>query len=576
MGAFDQGFAFGAGFPLRAAQHQQAYSDEEHETLLKGFNDSAANIQQRIAQVGTGSPEYAGLQSQLNQVIADRTALFHPNRPGGLERLGKMLWTKVHGESTPETAAPRIAEVPVAGTQGTTLPGMNGGMNITSPTLPATSVAVDTLPNTPVAPPRNAAEAKTRFAQDLAAGAPHSNQFQQMHQSLVEAGFSPEDAEKAVRVTAGLAPKPMMYRPFTPHYQNYKLADGTFKMFNLNDPYNQPPDGAMPVSTGAAMPHVSTAALETYIRSQFPDGATPEQREWAIRRFNSLTHPDTNSSHESIQYDSDGNAHIVTLATSSKKDFGAVNGPPPPSNSGIRPPVSNGPAGAQSAAAPTAAPTGPTTLTGQPVTVAQPAPATPPKTAGEARKRAASVKSSAAATGAPAAPAVDARVASIHKNTPAQSAADKKVGDFTALSKQADLAEKAPDDAVKQRSLVLALIRASAGRVNMQEYDSYVKRQGLANNLEQWANNMQSGALPADIFRKIIGVTRDYLSGAKAEQQEAYKGTNVAGKNGSGAEQGGEDTSAPPAEVVAKAAEGQFMHGPGGTYKKVNGKAVKQ
>jgi hypothetical protein len=535
MGAFDQGFAFGASTAQRQAAHKQAYSDEEHETMLGDLNNSITNLQKRIAEVGPGHPDYSGLQRQLNQVVADRTALFHPNQPGGLERLGKLLWEKVHGPDTPAADAPRIAEVPIAGTQGSTLPPMPGGgpggVSITTPNLPATSVPVDTRPSTPTNTP-TPAELKSRIPQDIAAGAQHTNQFRDLHQALVEGGFSPEDAAKAARISAGLAPKPISYRPVAPHWQPYKLADGSTQEFNLNDPNLDLPDGAIPVPLASTIPHQSTAAQETYIRSQFPNGATPEQREWAIRRYQGLLHPDGSSSHESIQYDSDGNAHIVTLASSNKKGFG-VNGPPPPNADGSSPQVSNG-----GAPAPTAArATGTATLSGQPVTVGQPtstAAVPPPKTAGEARKRVSSVKG-VAVPGVASAPAGDSRVADLHKNTPAQTAADKKVGDFTALSKQADLAEAAPNDAVKQRSLILALIRASAGRVNMQEYDSYVKRQGLANTLEQWANNAESGALPSDIFRKIIGVTRDYMAGAKAEQQEAYKNTNVKGKNGKGA-----------------------------------------
>jgi hypothetical protein len=535
MGAFDQGFAFGASTAERQAAHKQAYSDEEHETLLNGYNNTISNLQQRMATVGNNSPEYSGLQNQLNQVVADRTSLFHPERPGGIERLGKLLWSRVHGEPTVTTDPTRIAVEQTPGTQGTTLPGMGGGPSVTSPTLPALSVARDTLPNAPTVIP-TAGEAKARFAQDLSYGLTPQNPLLLFKKNVMEAlpHLQSQDVDKIMEIQAGLAPKPVMLRPTTPHWVNYKLPDGSFKEFNLNDQGTPIPEGATPVSAQTT-PHESTAALATYIRTWFPNGTTPEQREWAINRFKRLNTPGSTSSHEQIQYDSDGNPHIVRLNTSSQKEFFGPDGPPPANADGSSvqlPGVGSGKTATVAAPLATGA-AAVTTLSGQPVTAAQSVTAAP-KTPAEAKKRASAVrKNPQQADTAATEASPDPRLAGLHKNTPAQTAADKKVGDFTALTKQADLAEKAPEDAVKQRSLILALIRASAGRVNMQEYDSYVKRQGLANTIEQWANNAQTGALPADIFKKIIGVTRDYMAGAKAAQQEAYKNTNVKDKNGS-------------------------------------------
>ena len=599
MGVFSPG-AFVAGAAVRGYQQgaaqKQASTDEEHENMLAGYNESASNLKQRMAQVGPNSPEYAGLQTQLNQVVADTTALFHPNRPGGLERLGKLVWNKVHG--APPDQAPRVAETPVAGAESTTLPGMGGAVNLpgsagpvvgqlgtgnvagtatpaaslqgaapnlTTPALPASQVASDTAPNTPIVPPRNAAEARQRYTEDLAAGAAAAhpqNPLMLLRQNVSQAlpHLSPQDLDKVTEIAAGLQAKPIAQRQLHPNVLNFKHPDGKVASHDVNDPDDQPPEGSVRMSAQSA-PHQSTSQFETYVRSWFPDGGTPQQREWLMVRKKRLESPGTSSSREGVYYDTNGDPHIVRLSSSSQKEFYGPDGPPPPNADGSRPQLPPVNAGANSG-----------TTTSAPATAAG---AATPKTAGEARRQASTVRNGTAAPGA------DSRLAGIHKNTPAQTEADKKVGEFKLLSTLADESAQHPT-AVNQRNLVLSLIRASAGRVNMQEYNSYVKGQGLANTVEQWANNTTTGMLPDEIFAGIVSLTRDFLKASKASQQEAYKGSNVKGKNGSDEAPAAPPANAapleegPPANVVSAAQEGQYFHGPGGvSYRKINGKAVK-
>jgi hypothetical protein len=88
MGGFNQAFQAG----LSQQSDKSRLSDEEHQQALQEKNQSIAALQAKMAEVGPNHPEYAGLQDQLSRVMEDRTALYHPNQPGGLERLGAALW----------------------------------------------------------------------------------------------------------------------------------------------------------------------------------------------------------------------------------------------------------------------------------------------------------------------------------------------------------------------------------------------------------------------------------------------------------------------------------------------------
>jgi hypothetical protein len=148
--------------------------------------------------------------------------------------------------------------------------------------------------------------------------------------------------------------------------------------------------------------------------------------------------------------------------------------------------------------------------------------------------------------------------------TPAQTKADEAVNTATQVASLADLAQQHPT-AQNQKNLALAVIRGAAGRVNMQEYDILTKRAGLANSVEAWANSVSTGMLPDEVFKGLIGVTKDNLKAAQAAQAQSRKPI------GGTPDQG----NMPPQSVIDSMKEGQYVHGPNGaSFQKKGGVLV--
>jgi hypothetical protein len=294
---------------LAQAQQRRALTEQEHNQALSDYNTKINNTQQRLSLLDKSSAEYAPLRNQLNQLVADRTQLFHPDQPGGLERLGRMLWEKVHGPIAPQTqtdvtapdasgvlpnsasvpipALPAVAAQPtslpskgqttqpIAATQAATLPPMSGP----APELPATpGIAITHPALTP-------AEIKARMAQDVGFGLtnPPVNPFLQTQRMMEEAGYSPEQIQRRKDIEAGVAAKPIA-RVATAHWSLYKMPDGTYRNFNLNDPNGQPPPDATPAtSITQPKPSGSKYAMqrETWARSH---NVLPGQMTWDQER----------------------------------------------------------------------------------------------------------------------------------------------------------------------------------------------------------------------------------------------------------------------------------------------------
>lgn len=341
---------------------KQALTDQEHEQALNDHNNTIATLQGKMAQVGPNHPDYGTYQNQLNQAVEDRTALFHPDQPGGAERLGKLIWAKLHGkEPQPETTTETTAATP-----GATLPAAPGTMGVAGPTLPSTpGVTIERPAITP-------AERTTRNAQDLANGAPAtpvntSIQFR----SQMKAAFpnaSDEDLDKWTQIHAGVeakpvAPKDEVWTSRGQPFQDPESGDWMQPQFNKSgEPRNQP----LPGYAQATKQSQANAAVQRreYAQAAYGDpnhALTFGDEQNMIKLVKQAGTGTTTGGHFGQVPDKNGDIHTVWMPTSSSKNFGGVQ-----------------PGGKAAAASPTAPTSTPS--------------ATTPKTAGAAKKAVAAVK----------------------------------------------------------------------------------------------------------------------------------------------------------------------------------------
>lgn len=139
---------------------------------------------------------------------------------------------------------------------------------------------------------------------------------------------------------------------------------------------------------------------------------------------------------------------------------------------------------------------------------------TAPATPGEAKRRASAVAPSGGSSVRVGTPLP------FKAMSPAVSSADKDYKDAVKLSSQADLVAQHPTDAVNQKRLAVALERVSAGRFTVQALD-YIIKAGWGNTIEQWVNNPQSGALPADVMRQLIDGAHQNMQAADDARKAA-------------------------------------------------------
>lgn len=319
------------------SERKRQLSDEERETALADHNNTIRNLQQRMSQVGANDPSYGTLQTQLNQVVSDRTALFHPNNgPGAMAHLGKMLWQHVHGK--PQDA-PRVAETPIQGSQGSTLPGMAGGAPIVTPTLPAATSPSDTKPNTPVTP----AGMKARVAQDLSYGAPAPPQNptliyrKQLQEALPH--LSPEELDKAVAIHAGFEPKPVD-RPetWTTYGKPVKNAEGVwvqpFKNREGQIENRATPAGYEPPLPSAHMTNQAQLRAD-YAKAlgKKPEDLTFEDDQNMVSAVKRAGTAVTVGTHVSFVPQANGDIKAVTTTTTSSKQFPGAGSAVPPGSS---------------------------------------------------------------------------------------------------------------------------------------------------------------------------------------------------------------------------------------------------
>jgi hypothetical protein len=207
----------------------------------------------------------------------------------------------------------------------------------------------------------------------------------------------------------------------------------------------------------------------------------------------------------------DGSIVPVTIMTSSSKSFGGSPPAPDARQDSATPPTTPPVASGSPSASVAAAPTAPTTPTRR-QRVAPPAGATPPVAAPPPRHAGAGV----VAVGNP----VGGRL------TPVQSKANEDVVAATKLDSLATQAIQAREPG-QQRQLALGLIKAMAGRVNMQEYSIYTKNYGVANTIDGLIQGIQSGKMPQAVVLQLARDAHANLKAAKEAQRVAYSNPNT-------------------------------------------------
>lgn len=93
----------------------------------------------------------------------------------------------------------------------------------------------------------------------------------------------------------------------------------------------------------------------------------------------------------------------------------------------------------------------------------------------------------------------------------------KARNDLEAAKKTDNMAKlaMASHEAVQQRNLAIALIRAMAGRVNMNEYTQYTTRMGVPNTIEGMLNGIVNGQLPEGIVQQLANLAHSNLISAQ-------------------------------------------------------------
>lgn len=493
---FDALASAGVQAGLDQSRRKQALTDEEHEQQLAEHNNTIKTIQANMGEslgrgLGPGTPEYSALQNKLETAVANRTSLYHPDRPGGLHRLGQLVYNHFH---PPQPDAARVTQTnhtaATPATLSATLPPMPGAQTgITTPALPA-------QPST--ATP-NLAPSTSKFGRQVAgetaeleAGIPATPQNIRQQLKTLLPNLSDEELDHAVAIKEGVEAKPVAAKT-----EVWKKNGAPFK--DENGDWQQPELNAAGEPRNVPLPGYEQAVKA----SQSADAVNA--REYAKARYGDETHPltyednlnriklnkqaatgVTSGSHIAFVPQPDGSIKAIQVSTSSSRNFG-----------------------------------------GQPVTPA----ATPANETPAAEKTPRALKSKAAAVapkGSNGVPKPGDTVGG--RMTPAQTKAKEVYDAAKGLSKVADNAAKA-QDSTHDKQLALAIIKGSAGRVNMQEYNILVHGLGLANSLEQYASSASTGKFTTELRNQLVNVAKSLESGAK-EQYDSSRSVRMVAPNG--------------------------------------------
>jgi hypothetical protein len=175
MAAFDTGFRFALERASQDAAHKQALSDEEFQQHAQRLADALVSNRQILATIDPqkNPQEYATKVHDLRQNLLDVRQLFHPDRhPNAVARFGHLI-TDSLGLTDPHKRIALVASKRAA-----------------------------------------ASTQDEQEAQALAASTPRQpNEFVAYRDALIDAGFSPEQAQRALEIQAGIEPKAAPAKP---------------------------------------------------------------------------------------------------------------------------------------------------------------------------------------------------------------------------------------------------------------------------------------------------------------------------------------------------------------------------
>lgn len=564
---------------LASSEQKRRLSDQERQTALDDHNNTIQTLQKNMtaAQAAGDNDALTKYQTQLNQVVKDRTALFHPDQgPNAMAHLGRMVWEHVHGKK------------PEPSTQATTpefqLPGNASTMGQPGPTIPAsTGPVVTQRPTTP-------ADLKERAATDLGFGTPAApaNKYAVQRQQLQQAGFTPEQIAKAMPILAGFEAKPVDRQtkdswemvPGTVNGQPVTLqrnkTDGSFRDLSGEDVAPETLSNFKPTGK-AAIIHPSQAALASYLRAKYGDNPTAAQIEEGTAHYKQLQTPTTSGTSQSLVYDHNNDPHVFTKRSTSSKTFpgggGAAGGFVTPSARGVavpgmvkpgnidtssRPDVKN-PDGTHSSVRSISIGTDegevliPTVSDGKdgkpahvmtnPEAIAyykqyggqlgvfqtpEAATAYAQKLHKDQSKGTVTNGRLTAATPGDLKKAIPKSAPSqfgpalvdMHKQTPTE---NKAADDVRQASKLDSMAQQAltAKSAAMDKVFLGSMQKLIEGRFNQGAYDNLSKKYGLANNFQGWLNSLSTGAFPDEVRAELVKAARANLTAAKTAQSTA-------------------------------------------------------
>jgi hypothetical protein len=122
MGAWEQGWALGAGAAQQRSAHKQALSDMELQGKATQLAENLKNLQAKLPSLmdekGQPTADYAQAQQAIQQNVRDLRELYHPDRnPGAIAKFGHIL-TDALKITNPQQRAQAASQRAAAGNAG--------------------------------------------------------------------------------------------------------------------------------------------------------------------------------------------------------------------------------------------------------------------------------------------------------------------------------------------------------------------------------------------------------------------------------------------------------------------------
>jgi hypothetical protein len=291
MGGFEQGFQFGAGQAENAAAQKSSLDMLQRQFLASQY-DNLIN-----APLPDQSKDPEGYQKALDskaKALEARQKVYSPDHHANLfDSIHALITGKQQGAqpNPPQPAAPQhpFQSNPMLSKFDEGIQAL--GRHLKAAAHPIATKAGPDWQSLAAAPgPQDVALASEKRRQDNA---------------LAIEKAKAEDAK-----TLSESKKRPQLKPF--------MISGKMQWLDASDP-TKLPEGAEAINT--FKPKDSQAALATYIRAKYGENPTAEQIAEGTREHQKMMAGTTVGSHQSVQYDSDGIPHIVTLTSVSGKQF---------------------------------------------------------------------------------------------------------------------------------------------------------------------------------------------------------------------------------------------------------------